>query len=409
MKLTTTSIRALTLPIGVIDRTFFDDELPGFGVRVRAGGSRTFVVQYKIGDKHRRMPLGSVEALSLTRARGTAKDILAAVRLGHDVAGEKIEQREKQGETFGAILPRFLQRQRVKLKPRSYEETERHLLLHAKSFHKHSIESLNRRMIAVRLGELAEDSGPAAANRVRASLSAYCAWMVREGLLEANPVIGTNRAPESGTRDRVLTDDELATIWKALDDDQYGAVVKLLILTGARRDEIASLTWSEVDLDRELIVLPAERTKNRRVFEISLSPQALAILQSQPRRTETDGALRDRVFGTRAGGFQDWSGSKSDLDARIKAMHGHPIADWRLHDFRRSMSTAMHERLDVLPHVVEACLGHVSGHLAGVAGVYNRSAYAEQKRIALEKWADHIETLVSSKKKSATVVKLRRH
>jgi integrase len=408
MRLTATTIRTLTLPSGVVDRTFFDDTLANFGVRVRAGGSRTFVVQYKINGKHRRMPLGSVDALSLTQARATAKDILAAVRLGRDVAGEKLEQREKQAETFGAILPRFLQRQRAKLKPRSYEETERHLLLHVKSFHKHSIESLNRRMIAVRLGELAEDNGPAAANRVRASLSAYCAWMVREGLLEANPVIGTNKAPEGGARHRVLTDDELATIWKALDDDQYGTIVKLLILTGARRDEIAGLRWSEIDLDRALIVLPAERTKNRRVFEIALAPQAVAILQAQPRRTEIDGALRDLVFGTRAGGFQDWSGSKSDLDARIKAMHGQPIADWRLHDFRRSLSTAMHERLGVLPHVVEACLGHVSGHLGGVAGIYNRSAYAEQKRIALEKWAAHVETLIGGNKKAAAVVKLPR-
>ena len=198
MKLTAPAIRALTLPARIVDRTFFDDDLPGFGVRIRAGGSRTYVVQYKIGAKHRRQPLGTVDALSLTRARATAKDILAAVRLGHDVAGERLEQREKQGETFGAILPRFLQHQRAKLKPRSYEETERHLLLHAKPFHNLSIDSLNRRTIAIRLGELADRNGPAAANRVRASLSAFCSWMMREGLLEANPVIGTNRAPETG-------------------------------------------------------------------------------------------------------------------------------------------------------------------------------------------------------------------
>jgi integrase len=152
--------------------------------------------------------------------------------------------------------------------------------------------------------------------------------------------------------------------------------------------------------------LPPTRTKNRREQQIPLAAAALAILQAQPRRMELDGTSRDLVFGFGARGFQDWSGSKADLNARIEAA-GKPIADWRLHDVRRSMSTTMHERLGVMPHVVEAVLGHVSGHLAGVSGVYNKSSYAELKRVALVKWADHIMTLVTGKRPSS-VVKLRR-
>jgi len=135
MKLTTTTLRALALPRGLREKTFFDDELAGFGVRVRAGGSRTWIVQYKIGDKHRRLTLGAVTSLDPGKARATAKDILAAVRLGKDPAGDKAERREKLAETFGALLPRFLARQRQRLKPRSYEEVERHLLAHAKPLH----------------------------------------------------------------------------------------------------------------------------------------------------------------------------------------------------------------------------------------------------------------------------------
>jgi hypothetical protein len=114
MKLTITSVRSLTLPKGQMDKTYFDDDLPGFGVRVRAGGSKTWIVQYKVGARHRRMPLGSVGTLDLSKARATAKDLLAAVRLGRDPFAEKIETRAKITETFGALLPRYLARQRAR-------------------------------------------------------------------------------------------------------------------------------------------------------------------------------------------------------------------------------------------------------------------------------------------------------
>jgi integrase len=408
MKLTTTTIRSLAPPPGQRDKTYFDDALPGFGVRLREGGSRTFVVQYKIGAKHRRMPLGSVAAIDLGKARATAKDLLAKVRLGADPAGEKLEQRQKISTTFGTLLPRFLARQRSRLKPRSYQETERHLVAHAKGLHGIGIEKIDRRTIAVRLAEIAEQNGPAAANRTRASLSAYFAWLLREGVLEANPVLNTNRAPEIGARERVLSDDELATIWRALGDDQYSSIARLLVLLGARRDEIGGLRWSEIDLERALITLPATRTKNRREHQIALAPAALALLQAQPRRFDADGNPRDLVFGHGARGWQDWSGSKADLDARIEAAQSEPIADWRLHDFRRSMSTTMHERLGVMPHVVEAALGHVGGHRGGVAGVYNLAGYADLRRVALGKWADHVLSLVTGKR-PAEVVNLRDH
>ena len=408
MKLSSTMIRSLTLPPGQRDKTYFDDDLAGFGVRLREGGSRTFVVQYKVGAKHRRMPLGSVAAIDLGNARATAKDLLAAVRLGRDPAGEKLEQRQKISSTFGMLLPRYLSRQRSRLKPRSYEETERHLVVHAKPLHGREVEKIDRRTIAIRLAEIAEQNGPAAANRTRASLSGYFAWLLREGILEANPVLNTNRAPETGARERVLSDEELTAIWRALGDDQYSAIVKLLVLTGARRDEIAGLHWSEIDFDHALITLPPERTKNWREHQIPLAPAALAILQAQSRRLNSDDSPRDLVFGHGARGWQDWSGSKANLDARIAAQ-SKPIADWRLHDFRRSMSTTMHERLGVMPHVVEAALGHVDGHRAGVAGIYNRAGYADLKRIALEKWADHVTSLVTGKRPTAVVKKFRRH
>jgi hypothetical protein len=134
MKLTATSIRSLALAEGSTDRTIFDDDVPGFGVRVRAGGSRTYVVQYKIGGRHRRMPLGSTTAMDLSKARSTAKDLLAAVRLGHDPFGEKIEARAKVAETFGSLLPAYLVHKRSKLRPRTMVEIERHLMVNPGRF-----------------------------------------------------------------------------------------------------------------------------------------------------------------------------------------------------------------------------------------------------------------------------------
>jgi integrase len=140
-----------------------------------------------------------------------------------------------------------------------------------------------------------------------------------------------------------------------------------------------------------------------------LSEPALALLIAQPRRFDADGrGERDHVFGHGTGrGFQDWSGSKADLDARITAARKGRALDWTLHDFRRSLSTALHERFGIQPHVVEVILGHVGGHKAGIAGTYNKALYLDERRRALERWAEHVETLVSGKPPTK-IVKLRK-
>jgi integrase len=401
VKLNATATRTLQLPRGVKDKTFWDDDLAGFGLRLRAGGSRKWLVQYAVRGDTRRLTLGSTATLAAHEARAQAQAALAQVKLGKDPARDKLAQQEAAADTFGKLLPRFLERQRLKLKPRSFEETNRHLVQHADSLHRLPITALDRRAIAALLSELADNNGPGAANRVRASLSAFCTWLARDGYLDSNPVAFTNRAVEQGARGRVLSDAEVARIWRALRSDQYAAIVKLLVLSGARRDEIGGLRWSEVNLDAAMITLPPARTKNRREHLIPLSPPALEVLTAQPHRIKADGRPRDLIFGRGQFGFRDWSGSKADLDARI-AEAGEPF-EWVLHDFRRSLSTALHEQFAVPPHVVEALLGHVSGHKAGVAGTYNRASYIDERRRALERWGEHLITLISGKKPAAVV------
>lgn len=404
MKLTTTTVRALTLPPGVSERTFFDDSLPGFGVRVRRSGAKTFVVQYKHAGKNRRIAIGTVEALDFGKARATAKDLLARVRLGEDPAGARLEQRQRPVYTFASLLPRFLTRQAARLKPRSLVESRRHLEVHCRPLHTRAVDTIDRRDSAVLLGDIADKSGPSAANSVHGTLSAYSKWLLYEGLIETSFTLHINRAVENAPRSRLLTDTELVAIWRALEDaGQYAAVMRLLLLCGSRRDEIANLKWSETDLERALITLAPARTKGRLLHEIPLSTQALAILQAQPRRIEPDGTPRDLVFGYGTGGWQAWSRSKADLDAGLAAS-GTPVAGWVTHDFRRAISTALHERFGTAPHVVESILGH---RIGGIAATYNLSSYRDLKRVALQKWGDHLETLVTGKPAS-TVVALKR-
>jgi integrase len=406
MKLTHREVSTLQLPTGKTDALFFDDDVPGLALRLRAGGKRSWVFQYRIGIKQRRLSLGSATALSAQEARKRAIQLYAGVKLGQDPAQEKTEAKTRAGETFGSVLPLFLSRQKARLRPRAYVEVERHLLVHAKGLHSLPLGGVTRRDIASVLSAVAAQLSGATVNRVRTSLSGFFSWAIREGLIDENSAAWTERRPEV-SRERVLTDDELRQIWTALRDDHYGAIVKLLILTGCRREEIGGLHWSEVDLEQALIVLPPERVKNKRPHQVPLSPAALAVVEGRPRLTWPDGSPCDLVFGRGQKGFAGWVGSKADLDLRIvetrKATNGKPIPDWRLHDFRRTLSTTMHERLGIMPHIVEAVLGHVDGHRRGVAGVYNRATYEGEKRAALARWSEHVLAVVSDHPKARLV------
>ena len=297
---------------------------------------------------------------------------------------------------FSAVMQDYLDAQQSHMKPRSHAECSRHLKLHWKPLHGLALGNVSRPTVASRLREIAKASGPVAANRSRSTLSAMFGWAIGEGLCEINPVDGTNKAEEGAPRDRVLTDAELAAIWKATPDSDYGRVVRLLMLTGQRRDEIASLRWSEIDIDGKLIMLPGERTKNHRPHTVPLSAAALAIVEATPRRAE-----RDHLFGEGKGGYSGWSKAKAALDGVAKLR-----AAWTLHDLRRTAATRMADS-GVQPHIIEAVLNHVSGHKGGVAGIYNRAAYEPEKRAALNTLASYIKTVLAQSE-SGNVRRLKR-
>jgi integrase len=305
-------------------------------------------------------------------------------------------------------VDRYLAQRKLKLKPRSFVEVERHMRKDAKPLATEKLNEIDRRKIAVLLHGIEAANGPFARNQVRASLSAFFTWTVKEGLLETNPVTATAKAESNGPRDRVLSKEELATIWRGLGEDRFSDIVRVLILTAQRREEIGGLRLSEIDLDRGLIVLPPSRMKNKREHQLPVSPQAKAILQrwingaaaintsnGKAKLGAADGTANDvGVFGVDGFPSGGWHGAKAALDKRVGL-----AKPWRLHDLRRTAATMMAE-LGVLPHIIEAILSHVSGHKAGVAGIYNRAKYIDDMREALVKWADHVDAITAAAPKA---------
>jgi integrase len=386
MKLTQANLDRIKIPAGKSELIEFDETMPGFGLRIRAnekGEHRTFIAQYKIGAKHRRVTLGNVAKVSLEGARKEAKRIFGKVANGGDPAAEKTVARTGASRLLEGIVAAYLEAKRTgkkPLRPRTYAENERYLNHYWKPLHKLTVSAVTRATVAAQVREIAKAHGPVAANRARASLSAMFRWAIGEGLCNENPVTGVNKQSEADPRERTLDDAEAAAIWLAAPDNDYGRIVRLLLLTASRRDEIGSLQWSEIDLEARTITLPGARTKNHQEHTIPLTDAALMVLQSAPPR-----AGQAYVFGNGKGGFSGWSWAKTALDDAAK------VEGWVLHDLRRTVRTGL-GKLGVLPHVAEAILNHLPARLIRT---YDRNQYAAEKRAALDMWANHLAVAVA--------------
>jgi integrase len=393
MNITETKLPNLKLKSGEADKIFFDDEVTGFGVRLREGGSRKFVLHYRIGGGQRRLTIGAVGVMKLEEARKRARKALVDVDDGKDPAAQKAEARADAKQSFKTAADDYLEvlRRRIdagELRPRSYVEIERHLLKHFKPLHRLVLSSITRATVATRLREIAKHNGPGAADRTRSNVSTFFGWAIGEGICESNPVDGTNRHSEYVERERALildgekpNYDELIAVWNGASDSEYGKIVRLLALTLCRRDEIGSLEWSEIDKEARLIRLPGTRTKNGREHVVPLSDPAMAILDTIELREG-----RELVFGSGKGGYSGWSKSKKEMDEGVKLKK-----PWTLHDLRRSGRTGL-GILGVAPHIAEAVLNHLPPKLVRT---YDRNSYEREKREALDLWAAHLMRLVN--------------
>ena len=396
-RFTKPSVAAMFCPAGKNETFFWDTTLPGFGLRAYASGHRLWIAQYRdTAGRTRRASLGDVKTVDLDPARANARLLLSQAALGADPAAEKRAARKAVRVTV--LVEAYLGDAEKRMKPNSYSSVVRHLRAYAAPLHQETAGSVGRADVVRLLKVVTEKHGGVTANRLRSSLSALWAWALRTGAVDGeNPVANVPKPGVEASRERVLTDDELALIWKdTAGDHDHDRIVRLLMLTGARREEVGGLIWTEIN--GPLWTLPASRSKNALPHEIPLGALALAHLPA-PRKG------RLLVFGDGEGGFSGWSRCKERLDIRIAARrvkaftqaHGRapepgqlPAMAWTLHDLRRTVATWLSED-GTEPHIVEAVLNHVSGAAKrGVAGVYNRAAYREPKRAALVRWETYV-------------------
>jgi integrase len=394
MRLDAKTVAALDLA-GKRDAIFFDEELHGFGARLRASGDRvrrSWIAQYRADGRTRRVLIGSIEKVAPQDARRAARKVLAEVALGGDPQGTKAAARREAARTVRSAIDSYLEARQPELRPGSHRIARLYLTgSYFRPLHSLAVDDVTRTDVAAAVRAIVGKHSTVTAAAARRFLSAFFGWAVAEGLLGngANPVDGSFSPEGPAARDRVLADGELAAIWHACLDDEFGKIVRLLILLGSRRQEVGGMRWGELDLDAAIWALPAARSKNRRAHTITLPPTALDILRSVPPRS-----ARDHLFGDRAvDGFTNWGSGKLELDRRLAGAVKGP---WRLHDVRRTVATGMAD-IGIEPHHVEAVLNHYGGHRAGIAGVYNRSGYERAVAAALVRWAEHVLALVEGR------------
>jgi integrase len=417
MKLTTTIARNLELPSGKTDHFEWDDDFPGFGIRLRAGRkrvSRMWIYQYDIAGRTRRITLGNVNAISIQDARKTAGQLQGKVRLGHDPVGEKAESQARAANTFAIVMKNYLAAKKSRMRQLSWNTAEYRLRAFCAPLHLLPLTSITRREVAAVLTPISARGRLRLYNNVRADLRTFFNWTVGEGLIEHNPVTGIKKL-KLKDRERVLSMPELVAIWHAAGDiliPEYTACVRLLMLTGQRRTEIGDLHWSEVHEEETFIddattiagpaiFLAPERTKNGRKHIVPLSKPAYGILQAFPHPPDADFIFRKKINRRTTDKFPaassgGWCRRKMAVNDALEK-RGHHLEPWVLHDLRRSVATHMGE-MGILPHVIEMVLNHMSGSRAGVAGVYNKSRLERAKRQALEAWAESLMAHIEGRK-----------
>jgi integrase len=392
MKLTAAVIAGLTCPPDRKDRLVADDAQQGLYVRIGATGSKSYLVKYALDGKRSKAPLGNVDAITLKAARDAAAQIMAARARGVDTAAVRRAQaattRAKEARallTLGALCDLWRGLHLAHRREAYSREATRALRCAFATHWERPAESLDRRAVVAVLDGLAGHSGMAGATARYGR--ALFSWALKRGELgtpnpfDHLPIITTTKK-----RDRVLKDDELLRVWLAAGEmsPPYGRIVRLLALTGQRVDEVALMTWDEIEPDMSTWTIPGDRTKNGAPHLVPISAPVAAILRACP-RVSGDPLL---LPGNRLGRpFAAWSKSKLALDAQSG------VAAWRLHDIRRTVATGL-QRLGVRLEVTESVLNHISGSKAGIVGLYQRHDWADEKRAALDAWGRRLTALV---------------
>ena len=371
MRLTDLQIKKLKAPARG-QKTYFDEGLRGFGVRVSQGGTKSFVVMY--GRERRLKTIGRYPDITLADARIKAKRTQADIALDQHSSGDTVPS-----ISFEDARAKFLADSDTHTKPRTVEEYRR--LLHRHFHFEKDLADLSRSDIMEALETIR--NAPSEQKHAFVAIRTMMNWCRKRGIVESSPVPMLSFS--SQPRSRILTDDELSTVWHRAETYgyPYGRIVQLLILTGQRRGEIAALRRSWMQ-DGE-IVFPEGFTKNKREHVIPVGDMTRDLLQVLPEGTDLFFPARYRTQTP----FNGWSKAKHAFDQDID------VTEYTLHDLRRTYSSNL-ARLGIPIHVTEKLLNHVSGTISGIAAVYNRHSYLNEMRAAVCVYEEHLARIVEA-------------
>lgn len=444
-RISKTTVEAMPVPASGEARVYlWDDKIKGFGCMVGSSGSRTYLMQYRIGGRGnptRRYTIGRHGSITAEQARKRAEELSAdIIRRIDPLASEREAKAEAQARNaaeakaqqdaerlaFDTYADLFVERHAKARKLRSAGEIEAVLVRDLKPhFGSTPLPKIKRTDIRAALDTL-EERSPSAANKAHKWLRKLFVWAVQRGDIEASPMAAMPAPAPENRRTRVLSDDEIKAAWEASHalGHPFGPIVRLLILTGQRLREVAGLDWAEVNLKHRVWVIPAARTKNERDHLVPLSADAVEILEAQFKLIpdadkDTEQPKTGLVFSstgkTPVSGF---SKSKARLDSLIAKGEAKaaveagrdPVAmpKWVLHDLRRTFATGC-QRLGIALEHTEAVLNHISGTRGGIVGVYQLHGYEREKRRALEAWADHVAEVLGRRSLTSNVEDINAH
>jgi integrase len=416
--------------VGAKDSFIWDSEVPGFGLKVTPAGKKLYVLQYRLGGRGtptRRYTIGEHgAAYTPDQARDVAVRLRGRIKEGADPQAEKRAKAAPgpRRQTFAETADAYLRDAAKRLRPTSYGEwsriIERDVNPKWRSYHTGDI---TRGDVRELLQGIADRGAETQANRTLARLRTLFNWAMEQDIITVSPCADMKPIKKETERDRVLSDDEIRWFWAGCDQLSwpFGLLFKLLLLTAQRRDEVGTMEWSEIDLEKRLWVIPRNKAKNDRTHEVALFDLAVEIIAAIKEERSKLEELKGSPFVFTTNGKTPVSGfsrAKERLDAKMERQArksaGLPEEDkayrqalgfrpedelanqvpgWILHDLRRTAATGM-AKLTIPPHVVDRVLNHVSGTIRGVAAIYNRHGYSEERKRALEAWAHYVQTLI---------------
>ena len=378
-----------------IDKFYWDTDITGLGLKVTPKGRKTFLVQYRPGGRRsptRKVFIGQYGTVTVHKARKEAKQILGLRAEGRDPAFERQQAKQRAiSDKFADIAADFLAKHVSQ--NRTANETARILKRDVlPKWGKRSIHEIGKRDVNDLLDAVVTRGSMFMANRLLAALRKLFNWAVSRGIITASPCTGISAPHREKARDRVLSDDELIAVFNAAEKmgGAFGAIIRMLILTAQRRNEVSEMTWAEVDLDKNLWTIPSTRTKNEKPHFVHLSDQSIAVISS----VQNIGSF---VFTSNSKTpFSGFSKAKKRLDELSE------VSDWRLHDIRRTATSGI-AQLGIAPHIADKILNHQSGTISGVAAVYQRHEFLDERKSALEAWGSYVQSLVDGKDRGNVV------